>query len=185
MTRAEVAAARGVSVDAVKYHLASIGDKLGVRGVAALRHWPGIPAASPLHTVRGGPSMTDPTALTAVGQIALLVTDVEVTERFYRDTLGLRHLYTFGELTFFDCGGTRLFLRAVPAAEWTAGSIVYFRVGDIHATVDRIVAAGAELRGAPHVIHTHADGTEEWMAFFTDPAGNMLALMCQAAPGAD
>jgi len=65
---------------------------------------------------------------TGVGQIALLVTDVDGAERFYRDVLGLPHLYTFGDLTFFDCGDTRLFLRAVPVAEWTAGSIVYFQV---------------------------------------------------------
>lgn len=35
------------------------------------------------------------------------------------------------------------------------------------------------FQGAPHLIHRHEDGTEEWMAFFTDPAGNTLALMSQ------
>jgi methylmalonyl-CoA/ethylmalonyl-CoA epimerase len=30
------------------------------------------------------------------------------------------------------------------------------------------------------MIHRHADGTEEWMAFFEDPDARPLALMSQA-----
>jgi hypothetical protein len=33
--------------------------------------------------------------------------------------------------------------------------------------------------GEPHMIHRHADGTQEWMAFFKDPEGRLLALMSQ------
>jgi methylmalonyl-CoA/ethylmalonyl-CoA epimerase len=29
------------------------------------------------------------------------------------------------------------------------------------------------------MIHRHADSTEEWMAFFTDPEGRTLALMAR------
>jgi len=29
------------------------------------------------------------------------------------------------------------------------------------------------------MIHKHADGTEEWMAFFKDPDGRPLAIMSQ------
>ena len=36
------------------------------------------------------------------------------------------------------------------------------------------------VTGAPHRIHTHDDGTEEWMTFFEDPDGNTLALMASA-----
>lgn len=32
---------------------------------------------------------------------------------------------------------------------------------------------------APHRIHRHEDGTEEWMAFFEDNDGRALALMTQ------
>ncbi len=32
---------------------------------------------------------------------------------------------------------------------------------------------------APHMIHRHADGTEEWMGFFEDPDGRPLAIMAQ------
>lgn len=29
------------------------------------------------------------------------------------------------------------------------------------------------------MIHRHADGTEEWMAFFKDPDGRTLAILSQ------
>jgi methylmalonyl-CoA/ethylmalonyl-CoA epimerase len=34
------------------------------------------------------------------------------------------------------------------------------------------------------MIHRHPDGTEEWMAFFEDPDGGVLALMSRVAPKA-
>jgi catechol 2,3-dioxygenase-like lactoylglutathione lyase family enzyme len=46
--------------------------------------------------------------LNRIGQIALAVRDVDVSEAFYKESLGLRHLYRFGDLSFsiaaaFDC----------------------------------------------------------------------------------
>ena len=95
------------------------------------------------------------------------------------DVLGLPHLFTFGELAFFDCGGTRLYLQQ---GEVKPESCLYFRVGDIHAAHRELADKGAEFVSAPHMIHRHADGTEEWMAFFNDPDGRTLALMAQAKP---
>ena len=119
----------------------------------------------------------------AVGQVSLLVTSVPDTESFYSEILGLEHLYTYGDLVFFQCGPTRLFLRAVPPEEWAPGSVVYLQVEDIH-LAHKALAAALTFVDAPHMIHKHADGTEEWMTFFTDPAGNTLALMEQVPPGA-
>jgi len=56
------------------------------------------------------------TELTSIGQIAVAVSDIACAEAFYRDVLGLTHLFTFGQLAFFDCDGTRLFLDALPKA---------------------------------------------------------------------
>jgi len=83
-------------------------------------------------------------------------------------------------LAFFDCGGVRLMLTEeaqAPAAE----SILYLRVADISAAHEQLRARGVEFISAPHMIHKHADGTEEWMAFFKDPEGRTLAIMSQAA----
>jgi hypothetical protein len=38
------------------------------------------------------------------------------------------------------------------------------------------------FRGAPHMVHRHENGTEEWMAFFDDVDGQLLALMAQVVP---
>ena len=38
---------------------------------------------------------------------------------------------------------------------------------------------GVTFTDAPHMIHRHGDGTEEWMTFFEDPEGRPLALMAQ------
>ena len=37
----------------------------------------------------------------SVGQIARSVKDIAISERWYRDVLGLRHLYAYGTLAFF------------------------------------------------------------------------------------
>ena len=40
------------------------------------------------------------------------------------------------------------------------------------------------LEDAPHMLARHADGTEEWMAFFRDSEGGVLAIMAQVTPAA-
>ena len=46
----------------------------------------------------------------------------------------------------------------------------------------RLAARGIEFTDAPHMIHRHADGMEEWMAFFKDNEGRPLAIMAQVRP---
>lgn len=113
-----------------------------------------------------------------IGQIARHVSDIEEAVRWYGQVLGLPHLYTFGKLAFFDCAGTRLFLSE-EAAQSSGDSILYFRVDDIVQAHEALQQRGVAFVAAPHRIHRHADGTEEWMAFFNDPDGRPLALMSQ------
>ena len=118
--------------------------------------------------------------LGAVGQIALTLSRLPEAEAFYRDTLGLLHMYTFGNLAFFDCGGTRLFITAADdEAHARNHSVIYFRVDDIDAAHRELTSRGVPFEGAPHMIHRHEDGMEEWMAFFRDPDDNILAIMSQ------
>jgi predicted enzyme related to lactoylglutathione lyase len=58
-------------------------------------------------------------------------------------------------------------------------SILYLRVPDIHGAKERMERNGVRFTHAPHLIHRHEDGTEEWMAFFEDNEGRPLALMTQ------
>jgi DNA-binding CsgD family transcriptional regulator/catechol 2,3-dioxygenase-like lactoylglutathione lyase family enzyme len=182
LRRREIAERRGISPDAVKYHVANIAGKLGVSGTAALRHWPGYPMSSPLAT-RRRPMPTTDLSLGPIGQVSLLARDIARAEAFYRDTLGLPHLFTFGDLAFLDASGTRLFIRAVADGEWRPSSILYFMVDDIRISFAALEARGVRTSGAPHLIHRHPDsGVEEWMAFFEDTEGNTLAIMSKVAP---
>ena len=173
LRRGEIAGRRGTSVDAVKYHLANIGGKLRVTG-RELRHWPGVPNTSPPST-RSLNTMTS--SLGRIGQVSLHVRDIERAARFYGDRLGLAHLFTFGDLAFFDAGGIRIYLHRKDEPDWRPGSVLYFTVDDIHASQEALAETGVDFGGAPHRIHTHDDGTEEWMTFFADGEGNTLALM--------
>ncbi len=122
--------------------------------------------------------MNAPLKLGPIGQISRSVQDIQQSESWYRDVLGLTHLYTFGKMAFFDLGGTRLYLTQ-EAASPSAESILYLLVPDIQSAHETLKSRDVEFISAPHMIHRHADGTEEWMAFFKDPEGRPLALMSQ------
>ena len=125
--------------------------------------------------------MPDPVQLGPIGQVSRTVVDIAASTAFYRDVLGLPHLYTYGELAFFDCDGMRLYLQQ-QAEPSPSESVLYFQVPDILAAHAALAARGAVFTSAPHRIHTHTDGTEEWMAFFADPEGRPLAIMAQVRP---
>ena len=80
-------------------------------------------------------------------------------------------------LAFFDFSGTRLLLE-----QNGPKATIYFRVDDIEAAYEELKANGLTFIGGPHLIFRDEAGTfgdageEEWMAFFTDPSGNTLAL---------
>lgn len=178
--RGEVGELRGTGIEAVKYHLANISSKLGMP-TPELRNWAGIPSTSVLASRRTTPRMTgDNETLGRIGQVSLKIRDVERAEHFYGDKLGLRHLFTFGDLAFFDAGGVRLYLQRTDESSWHPSSILYFAVDEIHAAQERLSAQEVHFIGAPHIIHTdESTGTEEWMTFFEDGEGNTLALMSQ------
>jgi DNA-binding CsgD family transcriptional regulator/catechol 2,3-dioxygenase-like lactoylglutathione lyase family enzyme len=168
MTNTEIARRRGISVNAVKYHVTNALAKLALPDRRALRRW---------FRGTGDTAVNPELKLGPLGQIARSVSDVVASEKWYRDVLGVAHLYTFGPLAFFDLGGTRLMLSQEGGA--TKESVLYLRVADIGAAHSTLIGRGVNFTHAPHMIHRHADGTEEWMAFFEDPDGRPLAIMCQ------
>ncbi|MEJ0085706.1 MAG: VOC family protein [Pseudomonadota bacterium] len=177
MTNVEIARRRGVSVDAVKFHMSNALAKLGLRDRRALKAWFRAPRDGALAARRRKTmAKPPPLALGPIGQIARTVGDIQVSEAWYREMLGLRHLYTFGTLAFFDCGGTRLMLSQEQSGV-AKESILYLRVPDIGAAHTALQERGVKFTHAPHLVHRHADGTEEWMAIFSDPDDRPLALM--------
>lgn len=116
--------------------------------------------------------------LEGIGQIAMTVDDASRATAFYRDVLGIPFLFAApSQLAFFDCGGVRLMLSAPEGGTVPGGgSVLYFKVADIDAAFDTLLGRGVAFVDEPHLIAKLATG-ELWMAFFRDPAGNLLALM--------
>jgi len=184
ISNARIAVLRGISRDAVKYHVRNAIAKLGLRGRADLARWPGVPKDSAAYcraTNREIAMTTPELRLGPIGQISRTVRDIDEACAWYGKVLGLKHLYTYGKLAFFDLGGTRLYLSA-EGEETGPESCLYLRVDDIGAAYSELSARGVEFKGAPHLIFRHPDGLEEWMAFFKDPEGRLLALMSQVRP---
>ena len=180
LSNRQIAARRGVSLDAVKFHVGNVLAKLGLDSRRQLRRWDGVRRDS---AIRGKDrAMNDGIGLETIGQVSRSVADIADSELWYRDVLGLLHQFTFGELAFFDCGGVRLYLQQ---GEVKPESILYFRVAGIHAAAKALEDKGVEFVSAPHLIHRHQDGTEEWMAFFNDLEGRPLALMAVEGHPAD
>lgn len=189
LTLRAIAGRRGISVDAVKFHVANAVGKLGLSGLKELRLWQGVAGHSALRGKGRKMDMAEQLKLSSIGQISRSVSDIEAAVAWYRDVLGLAHLFTTGPLAFFDCGGTRLFLEQ---GEVGPESILYFLVQDIHVAHETLRTRGATSIAVPHMIHRHANGMEEWMAFFTDPDaplvdqpyGRAIAIMSQVMPPA-
>src|SRR5215470_1321836 len=108
------------------------------------------------------------TTLARIGQIAINAHDVDRATAFYRDALGLKHLFRAGQLSFFDCGGVRLMLDRPEKPEFDhPSSILYFQVGDIRAAHRRIKDAGTKFEDTPHLLERLKDH-DLWMTFFHD-----------------
>jgi methylmalonyl-CoA/ethylmalonyl-CoA epimerase len=115
-----------------------------------------------------------------IGQIAVVVRDLDRAVAFYRDTLGMRFLFQAPpKLAFFDCGGVRLMLDVPEEEEFKhPASILYYKVDDIKATWAALRDRGVEFRDEPHMVARMPDH-ELWMTFFRDTEGNTLALMSE------
>lgn len=116
--------------------------------------------------------------LGAIGQIHISVTDVERSVEFYRDVLGLKHLFTVpGQaMAFFQAGDVRLYLGVPENESFRSRPVIYYRVEDLDATYVAVLERGATSLEKPRKVHD--DGTTSLhMAFVADPDGNPVGLM--------
>jgi predicted enzyme related to lactoylglutathione lyase len=117
-----------------------------------------------------------------IAQIHISVSDLNASVAFYRDVLGLTHLFTVpGQpMAFFDAGGVRLYLGVSEDEAFHSRPVIYYNVADLDATYDAVVGRGAKSLSAPQLVHT--DGSNElWMAFVSDPDGNPVGMSCERA----
>ena len=122
--------------------------------------------------------------LQRIKQIAVPVRDVKEAATFYRDTLGLTHLFDASPaLSFFDCGGVRLMLTG-PEAQGEDGHeqhpVLFYDVSDIKKAHAKIKSSGAASIEDPHII-ARMNGHEIWISSVSDGQGNVVSLMSEVA----
>jgi methylmalonyl-CoA/ethylmalonyl-CoA epimerase len=123
--------------------------------------------------------MTDePFGLNKLGQVMVPVSDADRATAFYRDRLGMRFLFAFPHIAFFDADGVRLYLAEPESPDFRGRATLYFRVRNIHEAVAALEARGVAFTDRPHVVH--GDGTTQtWMCFTKDPDENNIGLMSE------
>ena len=133
--------------------------------------------------------MADELKIDGLHQVALTTRDINRSSRFYRETLGLKQIAVLDPpgLAFFDVDGVRLSMMQNLTGE-PSSSVIYFRVADIDAAVAVLKQRAVDLEQEPELVFRDSKGQfgeageEEWMAFFRDPDGNLLALTCRKKP---
>jgi catechol 2,3-dioxygenase-like lactoylglutathione lyase family enzyme len=130
------------------------------------------------------PLMTDPTPSPLAGAAAVAfvaTTSAEEARAFYGGTLGLPivHADPFGVV--FDAGGTQLRVAIVEQLTPQPHTVLGWRVDDVRAAVRALVAKGITFERFPGM---GQDAEGLWLppggsagiAWFKDPAGNLLSL---------
>jgi predicted enzyme related to lactoylglutathione lyase len=122
--------------------------------------------------------------LATIEQIAVTAHDVERATAFYRDKLGMKHLFSAPPgLAFFDCGGIRLMLSLPAKPEFDhPSSIIYFNVADIQLAYATLSERGVQFEEKPNFV---ADmGTYDlWIGAFRYSENNLLGLMSHVPKG--
>jgi len=122
-------------------------------------------------------------SLGTIRQIAVNVKDVERATRFYRDTLGMKFLFAFPGLAFFDAGGVRLMLAKAERPELDhPASLLYYRVEDIVSVHQALESKGVRVAEAPQLVAPMPDH-DLWISSYRDSEDNFFALMSEVPRG--
>jgi len=119
-------------------------------------------------------------SLSEIGQISVNVHDFDRAVAFYKETLGIKHLFSVpGRMAFFDCSGLRLMLAIPERPDLDhPSSILYFKVKDIEAAHAALVSRGVHFETKPMLV-APMETYDLWLAEFRDSENNVLALMCE------
>ncbi len=108
------------------------------------------------------------------------VDDIPAAQKFYGETLGLNTSEQYGLLTLHLAGGRDTLVYPKPGHVPATYTILNFQVDDIDAAVDELVGRGVQLEryegmGQDDKGINRAGGP--YIAWFKDPAGNILAVL--------
>jgi catechol 2,3-dioxygenase-like lactoylglutathione lyase family enzyme len=109
------------------------------------------------------------------------VDDLEAAKRFYGETLGLRVSEENGLLSLHLAGDRDTLVYPKPDFTPATYTILNFQVDDIDAAVDELTKRGVRFERYPGFSQDekgiNRDQLGPPIAWFTDPAGNILAVI--------
>jgi len=114
------------------------------------------------------------------------VDDLDAARSFYRETLGLEVTdEEMGILTLHLAGDRPTMIYPKPDFEPATYTILNFQVGNVEAAVDELSSRGVEFerydgfdQDEKGIAHTPGGGPD--IAWFKDPAGNILSVLSEA-----
>jgi predicted enzyme related to lactoylglutathione lyase len=111
------------------------------------------------------------------------VDDLAAAQKFYGETLGLKVSEEGGALMLYLAGDHRILAYAKPDHSPASFTILNFPVDDIDQAVDELTSRGVAIQRY-HGFDTDDKGIyrgeRRSIAWFTDPAGNVLSMVQQA-----
>jgi catechol 2,3-dioxygenase-like lactoylglutathione lyase family enzyme len=108
------------------------------------------------------------------------VPDLDVAKKFYGETLGLQVSEQNGLLSLHLAGGRDVLIYPKPDHVPATYTILNFPVDDIDAAVDALTARGVTFQRYDGIDQDEkgiARGVGPYIAWFTDPAGNVLSVL--------
>jgi predicted enzyme related to lactoylglutathione lyase len=108
------------------------------------------------------------------------VTDIDAAAKFYGDTLGLKTSIENGMLMLHLAGDRTTLVYPKPDHKPANFTILNFPVDDVERAVDELAARGVEFlryEGFEQDEKGVHRGPGPDIAWFTDPAGNILAVL--------
>ena len=108
------------------------------------------------------------------------VPDIDAARAFNADTLGLEVTEEHGMLTLHLAGDVPVLVYPKPDHTPATYTILNFRVDDIDAAVDGLTERGVQFErydGAPQDERGIMREGGPFIAWFTDPAGNVLSVL--------
>lgn len=109
------------------------------------------------------------------------VDDIDAAKKFYGETIGLKVTdEEMGIIRLHLAGGTEILVYPKPNHEPASYTILNFLVDDIDSTVDELTGHGVEFvkyDGFPQEENGIMRGNGPDIAWFTDPAGNVISVL--------
>jgi predicted enzyme related to lactoylglutathione lyase len=106
--------------------------------------------------------------------------DLTKAKTFYAQTLGLQVTEEHGNLMVHLAGGGRVLIYPKPNHTPASFTVLNFPVKDIDDAVDRLAKAGVQFERYPGFNQDERGimrGAEPSIAWFKDPAGNILSVV--------